>query len=368
MDTIAEDRSKHLCPAFALAQLNEMNDTTTTTEIADWSRLSSDPLVSVYMLTYNHEKFIEQAIRGVIAQQCDFPIELVIGDDHSTDSTRTIVLDYQRRYPHLIRALISGRNTGALENARRCQDVLRGKFVAICEGDDYWHHQHKLQVQADMMLAHPEMTVCHTDFDRQTRFFRQRSLHRSHPKPWLARGNAYSKLLYEWSVTTATSMLRRDVFQQFRNTEFDNRSWPFGDYNRLLFASLLGPFGYIDESTATYRKTRGSIVNSGAKNHLKLQLAVEECVNTFIARHPVPNDIDRNVHTRVQMRIYKAAFHAGRSDLLKASRDWLDTHGSHVNKTGHAIRLLAIKLKFPIYVIQYISDLIALRISATPRS
>jgi glycosyltransferase involved in cell wall biosynthesis len=122
-------------------------DASITTEISDRTRLPEAPLVSVTMLAYRHEQFIAQAIESVVGQQCDFPFELIIGEDCSPDRTREIVLDYQRRYPHLIRVLISDRNVGMQANAARCGAASRGKYGAACEGDDYWCDTTKLARQ-----------------------------------------------------------------------------------------------------------------------------------------------------------------------------------------------------------------------------
>ncbi|MCO6441974.1 MAG: glycosyltransferase [Nitrococcus mobilis] len=343
-----------------------MNNSTETIEISDPNALPDKPLVSVYTLAYNHEKFIADAIEGVIAQQCDFPIELIIGEDCSLDRTRNIVLDYQRRYPHLIRILTAEQNVGAKTNAARCQIAARGEFVAICEGDDYWHHPRKLQMQVELMSAHPQMTFCHTDFDRRTRFRTWHSKHKNYPTPYLARGNAYKVLLYEWTVMTATSMLRRDIFERFRGTEFDNPSWPFGDGNRLLFASTKGTSGYIDISTSTYRKVRNSAVNKDNVAHLRMLLATEECIELFMARHPVEAEDQRQIRAKLKKRIYRATFFAERIDLMNSTRQWLRANGFELNAMLHGVRIAIVKLKLPIRILRSAKNFVDLHLSAIP--
>jgi glycosyltransferase involved in cell wall biosynthesis len=125
----------------------------------------NNPLVSVCMVTYNHENYIAQAIEGVLQQQTTFPIELVVGEDCSTDRTREIVLKYQKKYPSIIRVITSERNVGARKNVYRTGKACRGKYIAICEGDDYWHVPHKLQKQLDYMESHPECGLILADCD-----------------------------------------------------------------------------------------------------------------------------------------------------------------------------------------------------------
>ena len=126
---------------------------TTYSEYSDTTFLVEDPLVSVVMITYNHEPYIAQAIEGVVSQETDFPIELIIGEDCSTDRTREIVLEFQRRYPEIIRVLFSGKNVGMQTNGTRTILAARGEYMAICEGDDWWHRKDKLQIQIPFFLA-----------------------------------------------------------------------------------------------------------------------------------------------------------------------------------------------------------------------
>src|SRR5436190_4146624 len=94
------------------------------------------PKVSVLMMTYNHAKYIRQAIESVLMQKVNFAYEIIIGEDFSPDGTRDIVVEYQQRYPDLVRALLTERNIGASENWRRVVGATRGEYVATLEGDD----------------------------------------------------------------------------------------------------------------------------------------------------------------------------------------------------------------------------------------
>ena len=118
------------------------------------SATSPDPAdvkVSVAMITYNHERFIAQAIESVLMQQTDFAVELVIGEDCSTDGTRAIVRDYGERYPERIRLLLPEHNLGMMPNFVATLKACRGQYVASVEGDDYWTDPHKLQKQVDFL-------------------------------------------------------------------------------------------------------------------------------------------------------------------------------------------------------------------------
>ena len=133
-------------------------------EISDVTRLCKEPVVSVHMMAYCHEKYIAQAIESVMMQKADFEFELVIGEDASPDRTREICFEYQRRYPERIRVLWSEENVFAIGgNETRITAACRGEYIAFCEGDDYWTDPYKLQKQFDVMRKHPNVGLCFCD-------------------------------------------------------------------------------------------------------------------------------------------------------------------------------------------------------------
>jgi glycosyltransferase involved in cell wall biosynthesis len=123
------------------------------------------PLVSVHIITYNQASYIADALEGALRQQTDFGVEIVVGEDCSTDGTREIVLDYQRRHPERIRVITSERNVGIHANSRRTGEACRGKYLAFCEGDDYWTDSYKLQKQVDFLETHPGYSLCCHEVD-----------------------------------------------------------------------------------------------------------------------------------------------------------------------------------------------------------
>ena len=116
------------------------------------------------MLTYNHERFIAQAIESVLMQETNFPIELVIGEDCSTDGTREIVRWYAALYPETVCALLPEKNIGVHANFDAVLKNCRGTYIAMLEGDDYWTSTNKLQSQVDFLDSRPDYTLCGTRF------------------------------------------------------------------------------------------------------------------------------------------------------------------------------------------------------------
>lgn len=123
-------------------------------------------MLSVVMTTYNHERYIAQAIESVLRQQTSFAVEIVIGEDCSTDRTLNIAEDYQSQYPEAIRIIRSEHNVGWRANYRRTIAAARGKYVALLDGDDYFTHRKKLQMQVELLEANPNVGMCYTRSER----------------------------------------------------------------------------------------------------------------------------------------------------------------------------------------------------------
>ena len=123
-------------------------------------------LVSVCSITYNHESYIREAIDSFLMQETDFPFEIIIHDDASTDATSGIILEYAEKYPKIIRPIIQTENQyakGGLINPRFVFPKAKGKYIALCEGDDYWTDCTKLQKQVQFLEHHPEYVITYTD-------------------------------------------------------------------------------------------------------------------------------------------------------------------------------------------------------------
>jgi glycosyltransferase involved in cell wall biosynthesis len=127
--------------------------------------MHNEPLVSVCCITYNHEKYIREAIEGFLMQETSFPIEILIHDDASTDKTADIIREYEAKYPNIIKPIYQTENQyskGVGISATYQWPRAKGKYIALCEGDDYWTDPYKLQKQVDFLEANPEYGICFT--------------------------------------------------------------------------------------------------------------------------------------------------------------------------------------------------------------
>ena len=118
------------------------------------------PLVSVAVITYNHGKFIGECLDGILMQKTTFDFEIVVAEDCSTDDTRKVIRAYEQKYPNIIRGIYQDKNVGGVRNAYEyCYPSLRGKYIALCEGDDFWTDPEKLQKQVDFLEQHPDYVL-----------------------------------------------------------------------------------------------------------------------------------------------------------------------------------------------------------------
>lgn len=320
-------------------------------EVSDPVRLVAAPIVSVVMLAYRHERYLARAIEGILSQKTEYEYELLIGEDCSPDGTRAIALDFQQAYPERIRVIYSDANVGAFHNSQRAIRASRGRYIAFCEGDDYWQSPEKLQLQVNLMESNPEFSACHSDFDRRIGWRVKKNAHTRHPPRFPAAGAAYPNVLRAWSVMTATVMYRSDLLKEYLNSEFNRSDFPFGDYNKLLFASTRGRIGYVSQSLATWRKVRGSASNAGFRSILRLRTAALECREQFISRYPVDKAIEEEAISLAHKDIMNAAFLAG--DIPRYNKSVQARHALGLRATRKdAWRLFCMKTKAPLVAIR----------------
>ncbi len=212
------------------------------------------PLVTVSCIAYNHEKYIARALDSFLMQKTNFPFEIVIHDDASTDRTAEIIREYAARYPDVIRPMYQTENqysrgisniSGAFNFPR-----ARGKYIAMCEGDDYWIDDTKLQRQADYMEAHPECTLCFhaAKIESEDKAMRAREVRPyRHSKICTAEEVIDKKANYPTASLMFPARLGKILPQWYHDC-------PVGDVPIHIFMASHGTVYYMDRKMSVYRQ------------------------------------------------------------------------------------------------------------------
>lgn len=232
------------------------------------------PLVSICMITYNHEPYIIQSITSIIEQKCNFDFELVIGEDFSTDNTRKICEEFATRYSQ-IRLLPTNVNLGVMPNFIRTLKSCKGKYIALCEGDDYWTNPSKLQKQVNFLEANCEFSLCfhdavviHDDKSKEAYNFCEN----------LGKSTFNIKdVIKSWFIPTASIVFHKDKL-------FPIPSWMSkiynGDYSLQLLLALKGDFYFIKDVMCVYRKNSIGSLSSTYSNY-KIYVKQLQLLNYF---------------------------------------------------------------------------------------
>lgn len=211
--------------------------------------------VSVLVMTYNHERFIRQALDSVLTQETNFPYEVIISEDCSTDGTRAIVQEYKSRLPEKIRLILSERNIASNAVVVRGIEAATGQYVALLDGDDYWVSPYKLQKQMEYLDRHPECSIC---------FHNARVIHEDGSRePWLWNHagqreiTALTDILMDNYIATCSTMFRKGMFDCF--PDWYDSFFPITDWPLHILNAEHGKIGYINEVMGVYRYHRGGL-------------------------------------------------------------------------------------------------------------
>ena len=231
------------------------------------------PKVSICMISYNHGKFIAQAIDSILSQEVDFPIELVIGDDCSTDDTFRICEDFARRDLR-VRLLSRERNLGVMPNFSRSLAACQGEYVAVCEGDDYWTDPRKLSKQVAFLDAHPDYAGAAHQSDVLIKEKVARKF-----KHGVASTLTTGDLTYGRLFHTASVMFRRPVVDVVCRAPLVLS----GDRLLNFCISFLGKIHYSEETMCAYRLHGAGMSSNATVAQLKLDL---DCIDYLKSQHP----------------------------------------------------------------------------------
>lgn len=213
------------------------------------------PLVSICCITYNHEKYIRDCIEGFLIQKTTFRVEILIHDDASTDKTAQIVKEYAENHSDLIITIFQTENQysqGIKPWPNFVFPRARGKYIALCEGDDYWTDPLKLQKQVEFLEANPDCSLCfHASKSIRNNNPKDYILHRPKDIPLHNKFEMKHAILGGGGFMATNSMLFQSKYIQDRPAWMEKT--PVGDLPLMLLLASKGKIGYIDEVMSVYR-------------------------------------------------------------------------------------------------------------------
>lgn len=217
---------------------------------------ANNPKVSIVCITYNHGSFISKALDGFISQKTDFDFEAIVADDFSDDNNRSIIAEYAQKYPNIIKPIFRNKNIGSLPNYVDALSRAEGQYLAICDGDDYWTDELKLQKQVDFLDTHPDYSMCCHPF-RQT--YIDKSVQDKIITPWdfvsedvKQRGYLTLEDLFPVNpIGSLTVMYRWSLKNKIPDWMKD---YHIGDLVLHLLHADKGRIGVIDEVMAVYQR------------------------------------------------------------------------------------------------------------------
>ena len=242
-------------------------------------------IVSVIITAYNHEPYIKDALEGALKQKTDFPVEIIVHDDASTDATASIICEYADKYPEIIKPVLEEKNVYSQGKSDMVSNMLRskasGKYIALCEGDDYWIDDYKLQKQYDFMEAHPDYSMAMHNAWKIDMQSGTKVLLDTFPKS----GTYSQKEQIEMGLgskfpATASFFTRASLWKGYPN-EFQKGI--VGDYFIRQYFASKGKIYYSDEPMSVYRyMTNGSFTQKINDDSEYYSNRVKEIINKFL--------------------------------------------------------------------------------------
>ena len=293
-----------------------------------------EPLVSICCITYNHEKYIRDAIEGFLVQKTNFPIEIIIHDDASTDKTATVIKKYEEKYPDLFICIYQNENQyskGIKPFRTYVFPKARGKYIAICEGDDYWTDPNKLQKQVDFLEAHPEYGLIHSDLDHF--YVKKNKLVKNHWKKngvEKQSGDIYDSLMAGKNsmIYGCTACFRIEFIKN--NERYDDiikQGFLMGDTPLWLHIASESKIGYLPESTAVRNVTLFSATQGRSFNYyLRFEKSVVEVYEYFDNNIRAVSESIRNIYySNYHLRVINHCFRARTGvEILRHHYELLD--------------------------------------------
>lgn len=273
----------------------------------NWKGKPDAPFLTVRCIAYNQESYIRQTIEGFLMQETDFPFQIVIHDDASTDKTGELIKAYAEQYPNIIIPILEQENQYSKHDGsilRIMKPFLKGKYLAFCEGDDYWIDPHKLQKQVDFLEENPEYVLCYTNFNilYQKSGKMEKDLINARPDTFKQQYTLDEWLIYPGYTAPMTWVFRKETFDTY---EF----MPSCDGTFVQFAHFLheGKVHCLkDDTTAVYRVLQESASHSPNPHvYYKRVKNLRHVQKVLAKKYNIAEEVEHQIDAKYFSRFYK---------------------------------------------------------------
>lgn len=294
---------------------------------------SSDIKVSICCATYNHEKYIAQALDSFLMQKTTFPFEVIVHDDASTDGTRAIIERYETKHPNIIKPIYQAENQyskGVGIHITYLWPNAKGRYIAQCEGDDYWTDSYKLQKQIDFLESHSEYDLVHTDcdflYDASGKLIH--SFNKSRGIDYTTYNNPFHGILTgDYVIKTLTVVVCKSAVENALKRNIYKKQRLRGDLPLWLEIANHSGIGYLTDSTGVYRKRKGSLTHQEDRiKQLESQLDSKIIRVEFAERYNVPESIKRKVSNMYNRILLRKAYHTNNITLAREAYAAISGH------------------------------------------
>lgn len=278
-------------------------------------------VVSVFVITFNQKNYISETLKSILAQETDFKYEVIVHDDCSSDGTREIVQQFFEKYPDKIRPIFQKENQFSKGNSpmQYLPAYANGKYIALCEGDDYWNNIHKLQLQVDAMERNLDCSLCVHDTQKISKD--GKSVKGHFPSVKLNYGIIptdefmHMELVESpWLFHYSSFFIRKEIFEEFMECSKEvNEKFPVGDKPLLIFSAYRGNIFYINKNMSCYRTNCG--VTTLLKKNIKKRIENEKkfiegysAFNTF-TQNKYNEDIELLLHIKRANCLYYEGYY-----------------------------------------------------------
>lgn len=272
------------------------------------------PLVSIHCLTFNQASYIRQCLDGFVMQKTNFPFEAIVHDDASTDGTAEIIQEYAEKYPNIIKPILEKENQytkiGFSGIEKLMAEKEQGKYIAICEGDDYWTDFHKLQKQVDFLESHPNYGLHYTQAYQLNQQTGEKTI------GWAKQSDFEHAILTDSPIITLCACYRKELLDDYETVVQPKKDWLMSDYPKWLYIAQKSNIHFDPAITGVYRQLTESASHSNdVEKQIRFSLNAHS-IRTYFAKKfvvelllPMIHQNEFNDLCKIAVRNNKNIFH-----------------------------------------------------------